>query len=40
MNRITIILMAVSLCVAMSLISLSFAACPSTDLSGDYFVNF
>ena len=33
-------ILAVSLCVALSLISLSFAQCPSADLSGDYFVNF
>jgi len=33
-------ILAVSLCVAVSLISFSFAACPSADLTGDYFVNF
>jgi len=32
-------ILAVSLCMAMSLISLSFAACPSADLTDDYFVN-
>jgi hypothetical protein len=33
-------ILAVSLCVVLSLISISFAECPSADLTGDYFVNF
>jgi hypothetical protein len=32
-------ILAVSLGVALSFISISLAACPSADLSGDYFVN-
>ena len=33
-------ILAVSLCIVLSLVSISFAACPSAELSGDYFVNF